>query len=110
MTEKLEVRLAGFGGQGIVLSGHILGKAASLFENKNASVHPKLWTGGAGRVVQCRRSCIGVRSLLPESRAARCAGGNEPGSMGNVRWCYQAWWNTHSGRGPGHTGCRAGGG
>lgn len=36
MTEKLEVRLAGFGGQGIVLSGHILGKAASLFENKNA--------------------------------------------------------------------------
>lgn len=36
MTEKHEVRLAGFGGQGIVLSGHILGKAASLFEKKNA--------------------------------------------------------------------------
>jgi len=36
MTEKIEVRLAGFGGQGIVLSGHILGKAASLFEQKNA--------------------------------------------------------------------------
>lgn len=36
MTEKIEVRLAGFGGQGIILSGHILGKAASLFEQKNA--------------------------------------------------------------------------
>jgi 2-oxoglutarate ferredoxin oxidoreductase subunit gamma len=36
MTEKHEVRLAGFGGQGIVLSGHILGKAASLFEKKNS--------------------------------------------------------------------------
>jgi 2-oxoglutarate ferredoxin oxidoreductase subunit gamma len=36
MTEKQEVRLAGFGGQGIVLSGHILGKAATLFEKKNA--------------------------------------------------------------------------
>jgi 2-oxoglutarate ferredoxin oxidoreductase subunit gamma len=36
MTDKQEIRLAGFGGQGIVLSGHILGKAATLFEKKNA--------------------------------------------------------------------------
>jgi 2-oxoglutarate ferredoxin oxidoreductase subunit gamma len=36
MIGKQEVRLAGFGGQGIVLSGHILGKAASLFQRKNA--------------------------------------------------------------------------
>jgi 2-oxoglutarate ferredoxin oxidoreductase subunit gamma len=36
MTGKEEIRLAGFGGQGIVLAGHILGKAASLFERKNA--------------------------------------------------------------------------
>ena len=36
MNEKREIRLAGFGGQGIILSGHILGKAASLFEKKNA--------------------------------------------------------------------------
>ncbi|MFC1833687.1 2-oxoacid:ferredoxin oxidoreductase subunit gamma [Thermodesulfobacteriota bacterium] len=36
MSEKREVRLAGFGGQGIVLSGHILGKSAALFEKKNA--------------------------------------------------------------------------
>jgi 2-oxoglutarate ferredoxin oxidoreductase subunit gamma len=36
MTEQVEIRLAGFGGQGIILSGHILGKAAALFEKKNA--------------------------------------------------------------------------
>ncbi len=36
MSEKREIRLAGFGGQGIVLSGHILGKASALFENRNA--------------------------------------------------------------------------
>lgn len=36
MTEKIEVRLAGFGGQGIILSGHILGKAASLIEQRHA--------------------------------------------------------------------------
>ena len=33
---KKEIRLAGFGGQGIILSGHILGKAAALHEQKNA--------------------------------------------------------------------------
>lgn len=36
MSEKREIRLAGFGGQGIILAGHILGKAASIYEKKNA--------------------------------------------------------------------------
>lgn len=36
MSDKQEIRLAGFGGQGIILSGHILGKAAALFEKKEA--------------------------------------------------------------------------
>jgi len=31
-----EVRLAGFGGQGIILSGFILGKAAALYDGKDA--------------------------------------------------------------------------
>jgi 2-oxoglutarate ferredoxin oxidoreductase subunit gamma len=34
--QKTEIRLAGFGGQGIILAGHILGKAAALFEHLNA--------------------------------------------------------------------------
>ncbi len=34
--EKIEVRLAGFGGQGIVLAGVILGKAVTLYEGANA--------------------------------------------------------------------------
>jgi 2-oxoglutarate ferredoxin oxidoreductase subunit gamma len=36
MSTKQEIRLAGFGGQGIILSGHILGKAAALFEKREA--------------------------------------------------------------------------
>ena len=35
-AEKRQVRLAGFGGQGIVLAGLILGKAVALFEDSNA--------------------------------------------------------------------------
>ena len=34
--ERLEVRLSGFGGQGIVLAGRILGTSVSLFDGKNA--------------------------------------------------------------------------
>ena len=34
--EKTEVRLAGFGGQGIVLAGSILGKAAAIHQGLNA--------------------------------------------------------------------------
>jgi len=33
---RREIRLAGFGGQGIILAGHILGKAAALYDNKDA--------------------------------------------------------------------------
>lgn len=33
---KTEVRLGGFGGQGIITSGLILGRAASLYDNKKA--------------------------------------------------------------------------
>ncbi len=35
-NEKTEIRLAGFGGQGIILAGNILGKAASLYEQLQA--------------------------------------------------------------------------
>jgi len=35
---RTEIRLAGFGGQGIVLGGYILGKAASIFEMKHATM------------------------------------------------------------------------
>ncbi len=34
---RTEVRLSGFGGQGIVLAGLIVGKAASLFDGNNAT-------------------------------------------------------------------------
>jgi 2-oxoglutarate ferredoxin oxidoreductase subunit gamma len=35
-NEKTEIRLAGFGGQGIILAGNILGKAAALYEKLQA--------------------------------------------------------------------------
>jgi 2-oxoglutarate ferredoxin oxidoreductase subunit gamma len=34
---RYNIRISGFGGQGIVLAGFIVGKAASLYDNKNAA-------------------------------------------------------------------------
>ncbi len=36
--DRTEVRLSGFGGQGIILAGLIAGKAASIFDGKNATL------------------------------------------------------------------------
>ena len=54
MTEKLRtigVKLGGFGGQGIILSGHIVGKAAAIYDNKF--------------------SCL-IKSYGPEARGGAC--------------------------------------
>jgi len=36
--DKTEVKIGGFGGQGVILTGFIIGKAASIFDNKNATM------------------------------------------------------------------------
>jgi 2-oxoglutarate ferredoxin oxidoreductase subunit gamma len=35
---KSEIRVGGLGGQGVILCGHIIGKAASIFDNKHATL------------------------------------------------------------------------
>jgi len=36
MANRHEIRLCGYGGQGIILAGYIIGQAASIFDGKNA--------------------------------------------------------------------------
>ena len=49
---RTEVRLTGFGGQGIILAGYILGKAAALYDKKHSTF---------------------TQSYGPESRGGACA-------------------------------------
>lgn len=49
---RREIQLAGFGGQGIILAGHILGKAVSLYDGKDAAL---------------------TQSYGPEARGGACA-------------------------------------
>lgn len=36
---RIEIRLSGFGGQGLILAGHVLGKAAAVFEGRHATLN-----------------------------------------------------------------------
>jgi 2-oxoglutarate ferredoxin oxidoreductase subunit gamma len=49
---RREVRLSGFGGQGIILAGNILGKAAAIYDGKHATF---------------------IQSYGPEARGGSCA-------------------------------------
>lgn len=50
--ERTEIRLAGFGGQGVILSGMIIGRAASIFENLQSTL---------------------IQSFGPEARGGACS-------------------------------------
>lgn len=50
--KKTEIRIAGFGGQGIILSGYIIGKAAAIFDNKFSTL---------------------IQSFGPEARGSSCS-------------------------------------
>lgn len=51
---RTELRFAGFGGQGIIMAGYIVGKAASIYDKKNATL---------------------TQSYGPESRGGACSAG-----------------------------------
>jgi 2-oxoglutarate ferredoxin oxidoreductase subunit gamma len=50
--KNIQIKIGGFGGQGIVLAGYILGKAATLYDKKNATL---------------------TQSYGPESRGSSCS-------------------------------------
>ena len=49
---RKEIKIGGFGGQGVILSAHILGKAASIFANKYSTM---------------------IQSFGPEARGSSCS-------------------------------------
>jgi 2-oxoglutarate ferredoxin oxidoreductase subunit gamma len=49
---KREIKIGGFGGQGVIMAGYVIGKAASIYDGKNATL---------------------TQSYGPESRGGACA-------------------------------------
>jgi 2-oxoglutarate ferredoxin oxidoreductase subunit gamma len=63
MKNKYNIRVSGFGGQGIILSGFIIGKAASLYDNKYSaftqSYGPEARGGACSACVVIKEGKIG---------------------------------------------------
>lgn len=55
-TDRLEIRVTGFGGQGVILTGYILGKAAALFRDQFAALAQTY--GPEARGSACRADLI----------------------------------------------------
>lgn len=51
-AERVEIRITGFGGQGVVLAGHIIGRACAIHAGKNATM---------------------IQSFGPEARGSHCS-------------------------------------
>ncbi len=51
-NNDIEIRIAGFGGQGIILAGYIIGKAAAIYDNKFSTL---------------------IQSFGPEARGSSCS-------------------------------------
>lgn len=56
MTERHEIRICGFGGQGVVLAGYIMGQAASIFDGKHVTFIQDY--GPAARGGVCRADVV----------------------------------------------------
>jgi 2-oxoglutarate ferredoxin oxidoreductase subunit gamma len=81
-----EVRLAGFGGQGIVLAGYIVGKAAALYDGKDAvfsqSYGPEARGGACAAEVVIDDDMVDYRAHAAEHPGDVAGSGEVPGGHG----------------------------
>jgi len=65
---RREIRIAGFGGQGVILCGHIIGKAASIFDGRNATMTQAFGPEARGSACSSQVIVDDARILYPYVR------------------------------------------
>ncbi|MCE5229636.1 2-oxoacid:acceptor oxidoreductase family protein [bacterium] len=68
-TDRLEIRVTGFGGQGVILTGYILGRAAALFRDQHAVLAQTY--GPEARGSACRADLIVSPNPIDYPQVAR---------------------------------------
>lgn len=68
-TDRLEIRVTGFGGQGVILTGYILGKAAALYRDQYAALAQTY--GPEARGSACRADLIVSPNPIDYPQVAR---------------------------------------
>jgi len=62
---RIEIRLAGEGGQGMILAGIILAEAAAIYDNKNATQTQNYGRKRAGARPRPKSLSAAVRLIIP---------------------------------------------
>ena len=68
---KTEIKIGGFGGQGVILTGYIIGKAASIFDGKDATMTQAFGPRPGGAPAAPRSSSPTAPSAILTSRSRR---------------------------------------
>lgn len=62
---KTEIRITGFGGQGVILCGYLIGKAASIYDNKHATLTQSFGPEARGSACSAQVVVSDSRVLYP---------------------------------------------
>ena len=69
---RREIRITGYGGQGIILTGYIFGKAAAIFDDRHSTMTQSF--GPEARGSACASALVIDEEVIPApDRCARCA-------------------------------------
>ena len=85
VCELTEIRIAGFGGQGVILAAIVIGKAASIFQGAYATMTQNFGPEARGGRLQRAGDSLGRADSLPVRDAARHPGGDVAGGVRAVR-------------------------
>jgi 2-oxoglutarate ferredoxin oxidoreductase subunit gamma len=64
-VSKTEIRITGFGGQGVILCGYLMGKAASIYDNKHATLTQSFGPEARGSACSAQVVVSDTRVLYP---------------------------------------------
>ena len=62
---RLEIKIGGFGGQGVILCGMIMGRAASIYDNKDATLTQSFGPEARGGACSAQVVVSSERNLYP---------------------------------------------
>jgi 2-oxoglutarate ferredoxin oxidoreductase subunit gamma len=70
MPKTTEIRVSGFGGQGVIMMGHIIGKGASIFDGRHATMTQSFGPEARGSACSAQVVLSDDRILYPYLRQA----------------------------------------
>lgn len=69
--ERIEIRVSGYGGQGVIMAGYVMGKAAALFDRKEATMNQSFGPEARGSACSAQVILQDTKILYPYLRSSK---------------------------------------